>query len=105
MLTELPADVLNQASNDPEYLHHYDVVTSKFLKEINTKKGWFSENIVDLDCLPIAYFSAEYGLQHSLPFYAGGLGFEEHSLSQQPLLLDLQDGLLNTKGHTSYFRI
>jgi len=24
---------------------------------------------------PIAYFSAEYGLHHSLPFYAGGLGF------------------------------
>jgi starch phosphorylase len=23
----------------------------------------------------IAYFSAEYGLHHSLPFYAGGLGF------------------------------
>jgi starch phosphorylase len=25
--------------------------------------------------LPIAFFSAEYGLHHSLPFYAGGLGF------------------------------
>src|SRR5690606_14193293 len=25
--------------------------------------------------LTIAYFSAEYGLHHSLPFYAGGLGF------------------------------
>jgi starch phosphorylase len=24
---------------------------------------------------PVAYFSAEYGLHHSLPFYAGGLGF------------------------------
>ncbi len=27
------------------------------------------------DALVIAYFSAEYGLHHSLPFYAGGLGF------------------------------
>ncbi|MCF8108115.1 MAG: hypothetical protein K9J81_03885 [Desulfohalobiaceae bacterium] len=26
----------------------------------------------------ITYFSAEYGLHHSLPFYAGGLGFLEN---------------------------
>src|SRR5574340_902095 len=75
ILRELPREVLESASNDPEYLHHYDVVLAKFHKEMETKAGWFSENIADPECLPIAYFSTEYGLHHSLPFYAGGLGF------------------------------
>ena len=32
-------------------------------------------SVCDRDTPGIAYFSAEYGLHHSLPFYAGGLGF------------------------------
>jgi len=75
MLRELPGEILEAAAKDKEYLDHYDVVLSKFLEEMKTKRGWFSENIADPECLPIAYFSAEYGLHHSLPFYAGGLGF------------------------------
>jgi starch phosphorylase len=75
MLKELPREVLEYFTKDPEYLHHYDAVLSRFQKEITEKGGWFSENIADPECLPIAYFSAEYGLHHSLPFYAGGLGF------------------------------
>lgn len=75
MLRELPRDVLEQVADDPEYIRHYDTVISRFHREMNTKGGWFSENIADPECLPIAYFSAEYGLHHSLPFYAGGLGF------------------------------
>jgi starch phosphorylase len=42
---------------------------------METKRCWFAEKIADPECLPIAFFSAEYGLHHSLPFYAGGLGF------------------------------
>ncbi|MCL4537968.1 MAG: alpha-glucan family phosphorylase [Nitrospirae bacterium] len=75
MLRELPHEVLETAAGDPEYLRHYDAVLARFHKEMNAKGGWFSENIADPECLPIAYFSAEYGLHHSLPFYAGGLGF------------------------------
>ena len=75
MIKELPEKLLKAAAGDPEYLRHYDVVLARFHKEMETKGGWFSENIADPECLPIAYFSAEYGLQRSLPFYAGGLGF------------------------------
>ncbi len=75
MLRELPKDIVESVANDPEYLHHYDAVLSRFRKEMSSKGGWFSENIADPEYLPIAYFSAEYGLHHSLPFYAGGLGF------------------------------
>src|SRR4030042_3772407 len=75
MLTYLPREVLESFAKDPEYLQHYDVVLSRFQKEMSAKECWFTENIADPDCLPIAYFSAEYGLHHSLPFYAGGLDF------------------------------
>jgi starch phosphorylase len=75
MLRELPREVFESATKDPEYVKNYDAALSRFQRETQAKGGWFSENISDPECLPIAYFSAEYGLHHSLPFYAGGLGF------------------------------
>lgn len=75
MLSELPQYILEDAAKDPEYLHHYDVVLAKFYREIYPKESWFFEKISDPGDFPIAYFSAEYGLHRSLPFYAGGLGF------------------------------
>ena len=73
MLKELPRETLERAARDPEYLRHYDAVMARFGKEMEERQGWFTLN--DPCHLPIAYFSAEYGLHHSLPFYAGGLGF------------------------------
>jgi starch phosphorylase len=75
MLKELPAEILDSAAHDPEYLRYYDPVITRFREEMTSKICWFRENVSDPECLPIAYFSAEYGLHHSLPFYAGGLGF------------------------------
>jgi starch phosphorylase len=75
MLKELPKEGLESAANDPDYLRHYDVVLSKFRKEIGEEKCHFLDTTVDPDVPVIAYFSAEYGLHRSLPFYAGGLGF------------------------------
>jgi starch phosphorylase len=75
MLVDFPADVLTRFGNDDDYLQHYQLVMEKFRSDIETKICWFAENVKGPGCLPIAYFSAEYGLHHSLPFYAGGLGF------------------------------
>ncbi len=75
MLKELPRDTFEAASKDPQYLRRYDAIISQFRSEIDTESCWFTRNVTDSQCLPIAYFSAEYGLHHSLPFYAGGLGF------------------------------
>lgn len=75
MLKEIPEGDIKSVSDYPEYLRHYDIVMSRFRRAVETKICWFSENISTPGCLPIAYFSAEYGLHHSLPFYAGGLGF------------------------------
>ena len=74
MLKEIPKEDLESASKDPDYLRHYDVVLSKFRKAIGKKGCDLLETTIDLS-RPIVYFSAEYGLHRSLPFYAGGLGF------------------------------
>ncbi len=75
MLKELPPGTLEAAAQEPDYCHHVDAVLARFRREIAAKKGCFYEDATEPEPLPIAYFSAEYGLHHSLPFYAGGLGF------------------------------
>ncbi|MBI5098315.1 MAG: alpha-glucan family phosphorylase [Nitrospirae bacterium] len=75
MLREIPREILESAAGNPDYLEHYDAVLERFHNEMGGKPCWFAENILDTGCSPIAYFSAEYGLHRSLPFYAGGLGF------------------------------
>lgn len=75
MLRELPEETLITASKNPLYLRHYDLVMARFQQEMNRKNSWFTEHFPENRDLSVAYFSAEYGLQHSLPFYAGGLGF------------------------------
>jgi len=74
MLKEILREDLESAANNPDYLRHYDVVLSRFRKEIGKKGSDILESASDIS-RPIAYFSAEYGLHRSLPFYAGGLGF------------------------------
>jgi starch phosphorylase len=75
MLKELPKEMLEQAAKSPEYLERYDDVLSRFREYIETKRCIYLESIHDAEAHSIAYLSAEYGLHHSLPFYAGGLGF------------------------------
>jgi starch phosphorylase len=75
MLRDLPLDAFEKAMQDEDYLHHYDSLLAQFHREIDMQDAWFRNNITATPSHPIAYFSAEYGLHHSLPFYAGGLGF------------------------------
>jgi len=75
MLREMPVGILESVLNNPHYLKNYDEAMSEFNLYMEAHSCWFTENITGSVCLPVAYFSAEYGLHHSLPFYAGGLGF------------------------------
>ncbi|MGE5800474.1 MAG: alpha-glucan family phosphorylase, partial [Syntrophaceae bacterium] len=75
VLHELPPEALAPFTNDPLYLGEYDAVLEQFRNELAEKDCWCDEkNSVPAD-YTVAYVSAEYGLHHSLPFYAGGLGF------------------------------
>jgi starch phosphorylase len=76
MLRTVPKDALVRASENASYVNKYNAVMARYTRYMQTKANWFSEHYPDCyNATPIAYFSAEYGLQHSLPFYAGGLGF------------------------------
>jgi len=75
MLQHIPPEFLEAACEDPEYLHRYDIIIDRFGRYMNSRGSWYGEEIHPDQHSSIAYFSAEYGLQHSLPFFAGGLGF------------------------------
>src|SRR5210317_182106 len=74
-LKELPPERLAEAAKDPDFLRHYDLVLSQFHKYLEKDLCSMLSTVCERDTPGIAYFSAEYGLHHSLPFYAGGLGF------------------------------
>jgi len=74
-LKELPVEVLEEAARDADFLRHYDLVLSQFHKYLEKGVCSMLSKVCDRETPGIAYFSAEYGLHHSLPFYAGGLGF------------------------------
>lgn len=75
MLNLMDRGALEAASVDLHFLRHYDSVMARFESSMDISSGWFSSNVADPKKYSIAYFSAEYGLHHALPFYAGGLGF------------------------------
>lgn len=75
MLKEMPVKLLQAASRDDEFLEYYDTVLAQFTQYMDVKTCSLLRNDCPRDSSVISYFSAEYGLHHSLPFYAGGLGF------------------------------
>jgi len=75
MLRELPQEMFEKAAADPCYLREYDGVMEMFHNYMQQRKcDWLKSVVIDHK-YAVAYFSAEYGLHRSLPFYAGGLGF------------------------------
>lgn len=75
MLREIPEEYLVRAAQNMEYLRRYDIIMKRYQEYMARKNSWFTEEYSSCRPVTIAYFSAEYGLHHSLPFYAGGLGF------------------------------
>lgn len=77
MLRELSPEIIEAAAQNPDYLRHYHVVMSLFRNYMSRNERWLPEGEpAPLQVAEaVAYFSAEFGLHRSLPFYAGGLGF------------------------------
>lgn len=76
LLSELQPQALEKASYDPDYQQRYDRVLNQFDEYMHPRPGetWFSRTYPELINHTIAYFSAEFGLDESLPIYSGGLG-------------------------------
>lgn len=84
MLVELPEEALATAAENDGFLAQYDAVMARFEKvqaiPLTAKPSaampenlWFPRTY-GTEAAPLTYFSAEYGLDASLPVYAGGLG-------------------------------
>jgi starch phosphorylase len=73
-LHQIDPNRLREAEKDEYYLKEYDRVMAEFDAYMQPEKTWFSENHADLTTKTMAYFSFEFGLHESMPFYAGGLG-------------------------------
>ncbi len=101
-LKQVSQERLEKVSKDIAFLKEYDKIVNNFEDYMNSKNTWFAnkypENKNDL----IAYFSAEYGLDETIPIYSGGLGIlsGDHLKSASDLGIPLVAvGLLYKNGY------
>ncbi|MCA8948275.1 MAG: alpha-glucan family phosphorylase [Planctomycetes bacterium] len=75
-LKRVGLDVLEQKSKDKAYLERVQAAVARFddYMATATEPLPVSDDEALLADRPVAYFSAEFGLHHSLPVYSGGLG-------------------------------
>ncbi len=93
---------LEQAAVNNALLKQYDKIVSDFDGYMNSKNTWFAKNYPNNKNDLIAYFSAEYGLDETVPIYSGGLGIlsGDHLKSASDLGLPLVAvGLLYKNGY------
>ena len=64
---------LEKMAANNEFLKEYDNVVMNFENYMNSKSTWFSKKYPNNTRDLIAYFSAEYGLDQTIPIYSGGL--------------------------------
>ena len=93
---------LEQSVLNPLILKEYDKIVDDFEGYINSKNTWFSKKYPNNKNDLIAYFSAEYGLDETVPIYSGGLGIlsGDHLKSASDLGIPLVAvGLLYKNGY------
>lgn len=73
-LKQVSQEKLEQATQNQELLKKYDKVVNDFEGYMSSKNTWFSKKYPANKENLIAYFSAEYGLDETIPIYSGGLG-------------------------------
>ena len=73
-LKQVSQERLEKVSKDIAFLKEYDKVAENFEDYMNSKNTWFSNKYPGNKKDLIAYFSAEYGLDQTIPIYSGGLG-------------------------------
>ena len=101
-LREVSQEKLENIATNEEFLKQYDKVVTDFENYINAKHTWFGRNYPNNKEDIIAYFSAEYGLDETIPIYSGGLGIlsGDHLKSASDMGIPLIGiGLLYKKGY------
>ena len=101
-LRHVSQENLERVSKDISFLKEYDKIADNFTNYMNSKNTWFSSKYPNNKKDLIAYFSAEYGLDQTIPIYSGGLGIlsGDHLKSASDLGLPLIGvGLLYKNGY------
>lgn len=73
-LRQLDTRLLEAASQDLNFIDHYDRVLAAFDRYMAATQTWYQKTYSVQGKNLIAYFSTEFGLHETLPIYAGGLG-------------------------------
>ena len=95
-------DKLENAAKNKKIVELYQENVNNFNSYINSKNTWFNKTYPNNKNDLIAYFSAEYGLDETLPIYSGGLGIlsGDHLKSASDLGIPLVAiGLLYKNGY------
>ena len=66
-----PVKFLEDVTKDSSFLKEYDKIVEDFENYMNSKNTWFSKKYPENKNDLIAYFSAEYGLDETIPIYSG----------------------------------
>ena len=93
---------IEQAALNPVFLKQYDKIVNDFDGYMNSRNTWFAKKYPNNKNNTIAYFSAEYGLDETVPIYSGGLGIlsGDHLKSASDLGIPLVAvGLLYKNGY------
>ena len=101
-LKHISQERLEAMSKDLGFLKEYDKVVSNFDGYMNSKNTWFAKKYPEEKNDLIAYFSAEYGIDETMPIYSGGLGIlsGDHLKSASDLGIPLVAvGLLYKNGY------
>ena len=101
-LKHVSQERLEDVAKDINFLKEYDKIVEDFEGYINSKNTWFNKMYPEEKEDLIAYFSAEYGLDQTIPIYSGGLGIlsGDHLKSASDLGIPLVAvGLLYKNGY------
>ena len=101
-LKQVSQEKLEEVSKNTSFLKEYDKIIENFENYMKSKNTWFSNKYPDNKNDLIAYFSAEYGLDETIPIYSGGLGIlsGDHLKSASDLGIPLVAvGLLYKNGY------
>ena len=101
-LKHVSQERLEDVAKDVTFLKEYDKIVEDFEGYMNSKNTWFNKMYPEEKEDLIAYFSAEYGLDQTIPIYSGGLGIlsGDHLKSASDLGIPLVAvGLLYKNGY------
>ena len=101
-LKRVSQEKIEEAARDDKFIKEYNKVVKNFDDYMTSKDTWFNKKYPNNKNDLIAYFSAEYGLDETIPIYSGGLGIlsGDHLKSASDLGIPLVGvGLLYKHGY------